>query len=67
MKQTDPLSLGRLAGAGWSVIGTLVVGLLLGLGADRLWHWAWAVPLGILLGFAAGLFAMFRQISGQMR
>jgi hypothetical protein len=67
MKPIDPLSLTRLAGVAWTVIGTLVVGLLLGLGAARIWHWEWAVPLGILLGFAAGLVSMFRQLSDQMR
>jgi len=67
MKQPNPLTLGQLAGAGTTVIGTLVVGLLLGLLAARVWHWEWAVPIGILVGFAAGLVSMFRQLSALMK
>jgi len=66
MKQPAPLKLGQLAGAGMTVIGTLVAGLLLGLLAAKVWHWEWAVPAGIVLGFAAGIVSMFRQISAQM-
>ena len=39
MKQPSPLSLAQLAGAGTSVIATLVVGLLLGLAAARWLHY----------------------------
>ena len=66
MKQPSPLKLGSLAGAGMTVIGTLVVGLLLGLLAAKFLHWEWAVPIGIVLGFVAGMISMFRQIRAQM-
>ena len=66
MKQPDPLSLANLAGAGMGVIGSIVVGLLLGLAAARYAHWDWAVPAGIVLGFVAGVVAMFRRLSAQM-
>ena len=66
MKQQSPLKLGSLASAGMSVIGTLVAGLLLGLLAAKFLHWEWAVPVGIVLGFIAGMFSMFRQIRAQM-
>lgn len=66
MKQSDPLSLARLAGAGFTVVGTLVVGLVLGMLAAKLLHWGWAIPVGIVLGFIAGMLSMFRQLSQQM-
>ena len=66
MKQPSPLSLAKLAGAGTSVIVTLVAGLLLGLAAARYLHWEWAVPVGIIVGFAAGIAAMFRRLSTLM-
>jgi hypothetical protein len=66
VKEPTPLNLGQLAGAGTSVIATLIVGFLLGLGAARLWHWEWAVPVGIILGFAAGMVSLFRRLSAYM-
>jgi F0F1-type ATP synthase assembly protein I len=66
VKQPSPLSLAQLAGAGASVIATLVVGLLLGLVAARYLHWEWAVPVGIILGFAAGIASLFRRLSALM-
>jgi F0F1-type ATP synthase assembly protein I len=66
VKQQSPLSLAQLAGAGTTVIGTLVVGLLLGLAAARVLHWEWAVPVGIIVGFAAGIASMFRRLSAYM-
>ena len=66
MKQPSPLSLAQLAGAGTSVIVTLVAGLLLGLAAARFLHWEWAVPVGIIVGFAAGIASMFKRLSTLM-
>jgi len=66
MKQQNPLSLGTLGGAGMSVIGTLIVGFLLGWLASRTLHWDWAIPVGIVLGFIAGIVSMFRQLRSQM-
>lgn len=66
MKQQTPLRMGQLAGAGMTVIGTLIIGLLLGLLAAKYLHWQWAVIVGILVGFTAGIVSMFRQISSQM-
>jgi hypothetical protein len=66
VKQPSPLSLAVLAGAGTSVIVTLVAGLLLGLGAARYLHWEWAVPVGVIVGFAAGIASMFRRLSSLM-
>ena len=66
MKQPPPVSLAQLAGAGTSVIVTLVAGLLLGLAAARYLHWEWAVPVGIIVGFAAGIASMFRRLSALM-
>ncbi len=66
MKQQNPLSLAQLGGAGMTVIGTLIVGLGLGLLAAKFLHWDWAVPIGILLGFAAGIYSMFRQLASRM-
>jgi hypothetical protein len=63
MKTPSPLSLAQLAGAGTSVIATLVVGLLLGLAAARYLHWDWAVPVGVVVGFVAGIVSMFRRLS----
>jgi F0F1-type ATP synthase assembly protein I len=66
MKTPSPLSLAELAGAGTAVIGAVVVGLLLGLAAARYLHWDWGVPVGIVLGFVAGLVSMFRRLSVMM-
>ena len=66
MKDPTPLSLGRLAGAGTSVIGTLAVGLVLGYLAARYLGWTWALPAGVVLGFVAGIVAMYRRIAGLM-
>jgi F0F1-type ATP synthase assembly protein I len=66
VKQQDPLSLARLGGAGMSVIGTLVVGFALGWLASKALHWDWAIPVGIVLGFVAGIVSMFRQLSARM-
>ena len=66
MKEQRPLALAELAGAGMSVIGAVVVGLLLGLAAARWLQWSWAVPAGVVAGFAGGLVAMFRRLSTLM-
>lgn len=66
MKQQNTPTLGQLGSAGMSVIGTLIVGFGLGWLASRSLHWDWAVPVGILLGFAAGIYSMFRQLSARM-
>ena len=49
-----------------TVIGTLIVGLALGLAAARYLHWEWAVPAGVVLGFIAGIVSMFRRLSTLM-
>ncbi|HXW51538.1 MAG TPA: AtpZ/AtpI family protein [Candidatus Acidoferrales bacterium] len=66
MKQQTPLSLAQLGGAGMSIIGTLVVGFAIGWCASRFLHWDWAIPVGIILGFVAGMVSMFRQLSARM-
>jgi F0F1-type ATP synthase assembly protein I len=66
MRQQDPLTLGQLGGAGMSVVATLIVGFGLGWLGARYLHWDWAVPVGILLGFAAGIVSMFRQLASRM-
>jgi F0F1-type ATP synthase assembly protein I len=66
MKQQDPLGVAQLGSAGMTVIGTLVVGFALGWLASRFLHWDWAIPVGIILGFVAGLVSMFRQLAQRM-
>jgi F0F1-type ATP synthase assembly protein I len=66
MKQQKPLTLAQLGSAGMSVFGTLLVGFLLGWVASRFLHWDWAIPVGIVLGFVAGIVSMFRQLSARM-
>ena len=66
MKQQSPLSLAQLGSAGMSVFGTLLVGFLLGWLASRYLHWDWAIPVGIVMGFVAGIVSMFRQLSARM-
>lgn len=63
LKEQTPLSLAQLAGAGTSIIGTIVAGLLLGYLAARYLHWNWALPVGIVMGFIAGTVAMYRRLS----
>jgi len=66
MKHKEPLSLAQLGSAGMSMIGTLIVGFLLGWLASRTLHLDWAIPVGILLGFAAGFVSTFRQLTSRM-
>ena len=66
MKAQSPLSLAQLAGAGTSVIVCVVAGLLLGLAAAHYLGWDFAVPAGVILGFAAGIVSMFRRLSSMM-
>ena len=63
MRDQTPLSLGELAGAGTGIIGTIVAGLLLGYLAARYLHWSWALPVGIVMGFVAGVVSMYRRLS----
>jgi len=63
MKQQTPLSVSRLATAGFSLFGNVIVGALLGFLVNYYLHWSWAVPVGILLGFIAGFASMFRQLT----
>jgi F0F1-type ATP synthase assembly protein I len=66
MKQQSPLTLAQLGTAGMSVFGTLIVGFLLGWLASRVLHWDLAIPIGIILGFVAGIVSMFRQLASRM-
>jgi F0F1-type ATP synthase assembly protein I len=59
----DPSSLAQVGAAGATIVGALAVGLGLGWLGERYLHWELAVPLGILLGFVAGLVSLFRQFS----
>lgn len=65
MTQQTPLSMGRLAGVGFTLFGNVVVGLVLGVLAYKYAHWSWAVPAGVLLGFVSGFVSMMRQLAGQ--
>lgn len=63
MKQQTPLSLAELAGAGTGIIVTIVSGLILGYLAARYLHWNWALPVGIVMGFVAGVVSMYQRLS----
>jgi F0F1-type ATP synthase assembly protein I len=63
LKQQSPLSLGELAGAGTRIIGTIVAGMILGYLAARYLGWNWALPVGIIMGFIAGVVSMYQQLS----
>lgn len=63
MKQQAPLSLAELAGAGTGIIVTIVSGLILGYLAARYLHWNWALPVGIVMGFVAGVVSMYQRLS----
>ena len=62
-KEEEPLSASRLAGVGFSLFANVIVGLLLGLAANKYLGWSWAVPVGVVVGFVAGFMSMFRQLS----
>lgn len=53
----------ELAGVGSSIVGTLVVGFALGYAAFKYLHWEWAVPVGVILGFAAGIISAYRRLA----
>lgn len=63
MKEQTPLSLGQLAGAGTGIVGSIVVGLVLGYLAARYLHWSWALPVGIVMGFIAGVVSLYQRLS----
>lgn len=63
MKPQTPLSLAELAGAGTGIIVTIVSGLILGYLAARYLHWNWALPVGIVMGFVAGVVSMYQRLS----
>lgn len=63
MKEQTPLSLADLAGAGTTLVGAIAVGLMLGYLAARYLGWSWALPAGIVLGFAGGVVVMYQRIS----
>jgi F0F1-type ATP synthase assembly protein I len=63
MKPSEPLALSRLSGVGFTVVGTIIVGFALGLLANKFLHAPWAVPVGIVAGFVAGMVSMFRQLA----
>jgi len=65
VKPQTPLSLVRLAGVGFILVGNVVVGFLLGFAAYKYLHWSWAVPAGVLLGFVSGFVAMIRQLTAE--
>ena len=52
-----------LAGVGFTLVGNVVVGLVLGLVAAKYLHWTFAVPVFLLLGFASGFASMYRQLT----
>lgn len=62
MKEPTPLSLGKLASIGFSLIANVIAGLFFGYVAYRYLHWSWAVPAGVVVGFVAGFASMFRQL-----
>ncbi|MBC5825700.1 MAG: AtpZ/AtpI family protein [Candidatus Eremiobacteraeota bacterium] len=53
----------RLAGAGATVVATIAVGLLVGVGAARYLNWPLAIPAGLILGFITGMVSLFRQLT----
>lgn len=63
MKEQTPLSLGELAGAGTGIVATIAAGLILGYLAARYLHWNWALPVGIVMGFVAGVVSMYQRLS----
>jgi len=63
LKEQTPLSLGQLAGAGTGIVGSIVVGLVLGYLAARYLHWSWALPVGIVMGFIAGVVSLYQRLS----
>ena len=65
MTQQTPLSLARLAGVGFTLVGNVVVGFLLGFLAYKYLHWSWAVPAGVLLGFVSGFVSMMRRLTAE--
>ena len=65
MKEQTPLPMSRLATAGFSLFGNVIVGLALGLLANHYLNWSWAVVVGTLMGFVSGFVAMIRQLTSQ--
>jgi len=52
-----------LASVGFSFVGAVVVGLLLGIGIAKLTRFELAIPIFVLFGFAAGFVAMYRRLT----
>lgn len=49
-----------------TIVSTLIVGFALGWMGTKFLHWDWAIPVGILLGFIAGMISIFRQLASKM-
>lgn len=62
MSGKEPLSLAGLGSIGFTLIANVIAGGLLGFAAYKFLNWGWALPVGILVGFVSGFFAMFRQL-----
>ena len=52
----------QLTTAGFSMVVAVLGGLLLGFAGAKYAHWPLAVPLGLVLGFAAGMLSLIRQL-----
>ncbi len=56
---------GRAAAAGTEMVALFVAGLLGGRYVSAVAHWGpWPTVVGVLLGFAAGIWAAFRMLAG---
>lgn len=70
VKQDDKRELWRAIGAfgniGFTLAGSVVVGLLFGRWADRqIDSFPWASLGGIILGVAAGFWGIYKQVTGK--
>jgi len=57
------VTLAKYSQIGFALPAATVVGWLLGVGADRLFHTKWLYLVGLLLGIVAGFIELIRTVS----
>lgn len=53
----------ELAGVGFTLVGNVIAGFLIGWVIAKYLHWSLAIPICLVLGFVSGFVAMYRRMT----
>lgn len=53
----------ELAGVGFTLVGNVIAGFLIGWVIAKYLHWSLAIPICLVLGFVSGFVAMYRRLT----